>query len=341
MATLREYFEREAGELLDRLGALAAPTPAPGGAGELHRLARELRGAARLAREERVSRLARQVEVAAREAAALSTSLDVTLRAQIATTVADLRHLVAGVEPEATADARLSAALGRWPATDAATGAAGCDVGGFDAYAAREVAAIAAALGRAVDVLAEEPNDRDLLAAVLRRQRPLLGAAGLEALPIVAEALRAIEDVARIDALRDVKHRQDWLEAFRCARDLLTGAAAALASGAQPQPSAALDRLRTLHEELLEPHRQSANATPSAEAALPGPAGAGADGAESVPAATAEAEAVPVERLCYDDAGAIRRALELREAIEQAVGSDPLGAAAVDELFDLLRIARG
>jgi hypothetical protein len=212
MATLRGYFEREANELLDRLGEFAEPsTPATGGTAELYRVGRELRGAAQIAREDRVFQLARQVEHAARDAAARSSSLDAALRELVASTVADLRHLMAGRESEAEADARLSAALRRWPATRAVDGESGSSAGEFEALAPREIAAIAAAPERAL----------------------------------------------------------------------------------------------------------------------------------AAPEAAAEAEAVPVERLCYDDAGAIRRALELRETIERAVASDPDGAAAVEELFDLLRIARG
>jgi hypothetical protein len=219
MATLRGYFEREANELLDRLGEFAEPsTPATGGTAELYRVGRELRGAAQIAREDRVFQLARQVEHAARDAAARSSSLDAALRELVASTVADLRHLMAGRESEAEADARLSAALRRWPATRAVDGESGSSAGEFEALAPREIAAIAAAPERA----------------------------------------------------------------------------------------------------LAAPER-----------------------ALAAPEAAAEAEAVPVERLCYDDAGAIRRALELRETIERAVASDPDGAAAVEELFDLLRIARG
>jgi colicin import membrane protein len=226
MATLRGYFEREANELLDRLGEFAEPsTPATGGTAELYRVGRELRGAAQIAREDRVFQLARQVEHAARDAAARSSSLDAALRELVASTVADLRHLMAGRESEAEADARLSAALRRWPATRAVDGESGSSAGEFEALAPREIAAIAAAPERAL---------------------------------------------------------------------------------AAPERA------------LAAPER-----------------------ALAAPEAAAEAEAVPVERLCYDDAGAIRRALELRETIERAVASDPDGAAAVEELFDLLRIARG
>lgn len=47
---------------------------------------------------------------------------------------------------------------------------------------------------------------------------------------------------------------------------------------------------------------------------------------------------VDIETLCYRGEAALRRALELRPAIERAVRGDPTATAVVDELFDLIRL---
>jgi chemotaxis protein histidine kinase CheA len=49
-------------------------------------------------------------------------------------------------------------------------------------------------------------------------------------------------------------------------------------------------------------------------------------------------EVVPVERLEYQGAAAIERALSLREALEDAIVADEPAGPVLDELFDLIRL---
>lgn len=51
-----------------------------------------------------------------------------------------------------------------------------------------------------------------------------------------------------------------------------------------------------------------------------------------------EAEVVPIETLEYRGEAALERALELRSAIEAAVGPDASVGPVLDELFDLIRL---
>jgi len=116
---------------------------------------------------------------------------------------------------------------------------------------AREVAAVAETMDAAVTAFQSNPRDRDWLATVLRSQRALLGSAQIEATPVLAEALRAVEDLAVLIGQLDVPVKAEWLDIFRSARDVLRAAAALLDKGEVPAPVPALSRLRTLRDELL------------------------------------------------------------------------------------------
>jgi len=50
---------------------------------------------------------------------------------------------------------------------------------------------------------------------------------------------------------------------------------------------------------------------------------------------------VPIEQLCYSGEPALRRALELREQLEKLAGDDSDAHAAVEEVFDLIRLGIG
>src|SRR5690606_17601367 len=124
----------------------------------------------------------------------------------------------------------------------------------FLEYAAHEVAAIASELDRSIAALTDDAMDREPLRAVLRRQRGLLGSARLDDIPVLAEALRAVEDLTSVIGKLDVPVRHEWLDVFRCARDVLAAAAPLLETGRQPDVTTALRRLRVLRHELLERH---------------------------------------------------------------------------------------
>jgi HPt (histidine-containing phosphotransfer) domain-containing protein len=432
MATLSEYFDTES---RDRLAEIErALDRQPLDPGELHRAARALRGSAQMAREERVFRASSALEAAARSlaASALSFSDDVAGRAR--ETIADLRALIEREEEDTQLEDRARSTVERWASMGvqvAALSAApaqqssGDGSSEFREFAAREVAGIADALDRGVQQLAAEPMDREQLRMILRRQRALLGAARLDEIPVVAEILRAVEDLTRVIAKLDVGVKQEWLDIYRVAREGLKATIEPLHRNEDPQPSHALSRLRHMREELLERYGtgeavsaahensglvQAAPMTePPAPVAMPEPdltsasddedggvlelgaddivatadgavdsdldddapdllaaaagamqraaaaaapvvaSAAGVAGAVSsvlgqvaeraADAAGADVDAVPIQDLFYRGDAAVARADELRAAINRVAAHDPEARDAVEELFDLIRIA--
>jgi len=259
MATLSEYFETEAREFLAQLDTSVANQGTPDAA-ELHRAVRGLRGTAQMAREDRVLRAVVPFEAVTRALAtnALSWSDDIAARTREA--VADLRALVERNEDENGLEARVDASIDRWResgvsvpgAMGSTPPSAGSESSEFRDFAAREVAGIADALDKGVQAMAAAPMDREPLKMILRRQRALLGAARLDEIPVVAEILRAIEDLTRVIAKLDVGVKQEWLDIYRVAREGLKGTIEPLQRDEDPQPSHALSRLRHMREELLE-----------------------------------------------------------------------------------------
>jgi hypothetical protein len=94
--------------------------------------------------------------------------------------------------------------------------------------------------------------DREPLKMILRRQRALLGAARLEEIPVVAEILRAVDDLTRVIAKLDIGVKREWLDIYRIAREGLRATIQPLQQDQDPKPSHALSRLRHMREELLE-----------------------------------------------------------------------------------------
>jgi chemotaxis protein histidine kinase CheA len=338
MPTLSEYYELEARAQLARLDELLDGGEPDGHA--LQRVARELRGVAQMARVERVQRAAQALEHAARALAGGDVSWDDDLRAAVRGAAGDLRVLVERSEPEHALDARLEQALARWrdaglelpgalPAAvrPAPTGAA------FRAYVADEVEAIAAVLEVAVRELAAEGMNREPLRSVLRRQRALLGSARLDDIPVVAEILRAVEDLTRVIVRLDVAVKQEWLDIFRIAHEGLRATVAPLRRDEDPGASNALARLRHMRAELIE--RYGTGDPVNTVAAGPD------SGAVPAAAAAAEAEAgVPIEELEYRGEAAVQRALELHAALQRGVPDIGALRAVLDELVDLVRLAR-
>jgi chemotaxis protein histidine kinase CheA len=387
MTTLSEYFERRGREMLLQLDQQLQQLPMQD-VGALHRVVRELRGTAQMAREERVTRAVAAFESVVRGIAhnALTWSDDIARRAR--ETAADLRVLVEHSANDDELDTRADAVVARWadgapalgPTAPASDQSAGSE---FREFVAREVAAIADALESGVKQLTAAPMDRQPLRSILQRQRALLGAARLDEVPVVAEILRAVEDLTRVIVKLDVGVKEEWLDIYRVARDGLRNSAAELEQGHEPQPSNALRRIRHLREELLE--RYGAGEIVSAAAASAGlvPATAvnvppehvdpepsahidseltqhGADEPpellldepfengpdeldddDDVDAIVEQEDELPIDDLVYSGDAALERALALREVVDRATAHDPVARDVVDELFDLIRLARG
>jgi chemotaxis protein histidine kinase CheA len=261
MATLSEYFDTEARDWLVEIDRALSRRPAPDPA-ELLRAARALRGTAQMAREERVFGAAGALEAAARALASSAVGWGDEFAGRAQQTLDDLRALVARQDDEESLDSRVVQTVTRWsemgvriagPIATAADSAAGAGAAAeFREFAAREVSAIADALDSGVQQLAAEPMDREPLRMILRRQRALLGSARLDDIPVVAEILRAVEDLTRVIAKLDVGVKQEWLDIYRVAREGLKATVEPLYRNEDPEPSHALSRLRHMREELLE-----------------------------------------------------------------------------------------
>jgi len=397
MTTLAEFFEREAGASLQRLRALAGSSAPDRPA--VHRAARTLRGSAQMAREERVYRAALALETALKPAAAGNAAgngaWSEPLLGCVRAAIEDLAVLVEGSDPSPELDGRLRASLERWqaagvelpaPAVGRRSTAETADgMREFRAYAAREVDGIAEALDQGMRALRVNPMDRDALKAILRRQRALRGAARLEEIPVVAEILRAVEDLSRVVAKLDVGVKQEWFDVYRAAREGLAAAIPALGDDRDPQPSSGLARLRHLRTELLGRYGTADGPGPGAPAAAASPVVGVSRGAMAPPAAmapraapaapagaaspvvgvspaamapfagaaspvvaasparpaTSEPAPVPIAELEYHGQEALRRALTLRQGLEDALGDDPAARELLEELFDLIRLGLG
>jgi chemotaxis protein histidine kinase CheA len=261
MVTLTEYFETEARERLAELERGLRRHPHEPDA--LHRAARAVRGAAQIARETRVCRAAGALEAAMKAASAGDLAWSDAVAAHARATLDDIAWLLDHADDEDARDARVDGVVRRW--TDAGVRVAPHVTGSFaeaaaDAaasrefreFAAREVAAIADALDAGLQQLGERPTDREPLRTILLRQRALLGAARLDELPVVAEILRAVQDLTRVIARLDVAVKREWLEIFRIARDALRGTLGPLQRHEVPPVTHPVSRLRHMRGELLQ-----------------------------------------------------------------------------------------
>jgi chemotaxis protein histidine kinase CheA len=308
-----------------------------------------------MAREDRVYRAAVGLESAARALAAGTLAWSEDLSSRVRRTLEDIDALVQGAEQDDAADGRLRRTLDRWKEIgimlpdESGPSAQPAQVSEasrqFRQFAAHEVAGIIAEMEISLETLAGDPRNRDPLKAILRRQRAMLGAARLEEIPVVAEALRATEDMTRLIAKLNIPVKEEWLAVFRTARDVLKSALEPLQKGEIPGSTPALSKLRVLRQELLERFGEGEalnTASPQAQAKAQAQAFAQAQALAPqtpAPAPATQAEGVvPIEQLQYSGEKALRRALELQSKLEEIAGSDSRARESVDEVFDLIRL---
>jgi len=324
MTTTRlvEWFEKEAAGYLatieqeaGRIGsgeADASPEPLVAA----QSAARALAGSARLANARWLQRAASTFERALRRTAVQPGSAP-RLAEDMRLTVDDLRYLLDASEPDDARDARVEVVAARWeeaggytaeqPAPDGGTA-------GFTAFVIAEVTAIGDTMEQGITAFNENPASREWLGAILRSQRALLGSVRLDAIPVIAEALRAVEDLCQLIVSLDVPVKSEWLDVFRSAREVLRSAVAAIEEGGEPGQTPALSRLRTLREELLARYGERV-AAQAAEAPVE-------------PETTKPAPEHPVDPR--------QRAVVLRAEIAQALGDQTEPRLALDELYGLL-----
>ena len=355
MATLRDFFTTEAADYLAQLSAAVQQLDTGGGdANELHRQVRGLRGSAQMAREDRVYRAVLGLEAAARSVAVGMLKWTEDVSSRIRRTLEDVDALVKGGEADDVADSRLQRALDRWrdvgvdvpTQTAAPTGAAQVSEASkqFRQFAAHEVSGVINEMDVSMEALIADPRTRDPLKAILRRQRALLGSARLQEIGVVAEALRATEDMTKVIAKLNVPVKEEWMAVFRSAREVLKASVEPLQRGETPGPTPALSKLRTLRQELLDRYGEG-EAVSVADASPPPAQPVRAPAAPQVaapvlptPVPAPENGIMPIDTLLYSGQRALNRALELQPEIERVAGDDPQAREKVSELFDLIRL---
>jgi hypothetical protein len=322
---LRTYFEKEAaGYISDLERAVQSSDPV----GLLHASARALSGAARLAGEDRVQRAAEALDRAMR-AASDDADPPADLARRIEQSVIDLRMLMAAAGADEMLDAHADAVVARWTADATHDSAVPDETDGqtFDVFVMNEADSIADAMDHGIAVFAEDATNREWLGAILRSQRALLGSVRLNGIPILSEALTAVEDLSELIVRLDVPVKSEWLDVFRSARDVLRSAADSLRQGEEPAPTHALSRLRTLREELVDRYGDRVAVTSGSAQDVELDSG-------SLVAGRAHGEHEGGQ--ADPDEDPRQRAAVLRRRIADAIGSDTEAARALADLYALL-----
>lgn len=331
MVTLGEYFEAEARDQLAELDRRMHRMPVPDTAA-LHRAVRALRGAARIAREDRIHRAAAIFEAALKAVSAGSLAWTDDIAGRARATIDDLNALLERGGGEDHLESRVDQTIQRWSSIgvqlppagnrERVAGETASAAREFREFAAREVASIAEALDAALEQLAESPMDREPLRTILLRQRALLGAARLDELPVVAEILRAVEDLTAVIGRLDIAVKREWLDVFRIARDGLRSAVPPLQGEQDPPMTHSLSRLRHMREELL--YRYG-----------PGESGAGRDAATAPPPSPFEFATRPAA------APTALQAAAPAEAPAAVPAATPAHDAGAEPIFELVTESSG
>lgn len=321
MTTTRlvEWFEKEAGSWLSGLERDAEGLGAePLALNAMRAAARALAGAARLAGEDRMYRAAAAMDAGLRAANPQPGTVDRTAE-DVRLSVADMRFLLEERASDEALDARVQVIAARWADVPSDDVEAEPEEHSEDyaSFVVREASGVADAMDSGIAAFGENPTNREWLGAILRRQRALLGSARVDEIPVLAETLRAVEDLCELIVRLGVPVKSEWLDVFRCARDVLRSSASAITDGDEPGQTPALSRLRTLREELVARYGERA-ASQQVETAQP--------------AAQEPAEPEP-------PADPRQRAAVLRASIAHALGDAREPREALDELYGMLMSA--
>jgi chemotaxis protein histidine kinase CheA len=245
---MAEYFAMEAGEYLDRLGALVAADTAPASE-DLVRYSRALRGSALMANQPLIARAAAGLEAIAKALRENRRQWDAALGDRIRNAIAETRNLVrsAGSWDDDTTERaeRLAADLeslggvaspGRPRQTPVPSGVPGTDAG-VRAFVAREGALAASALDRAARALRTAPDGHEPLYAVLRRLQSLRGLAALTDLAPMPDMLESVERAVG-ELTRMFAPPPQVADVFEAAAQALARAAKDVAANGHPSPEA-------------------------------------------------------------------------------------------------------
>lgn len=251
--TLLEFFVEEAGDYLEKLRQALGASGAPD-AGELRRLARALRGSARMADQEAIVRAAAAVQGLADDLASGRRHWGTHTRHALESAVNEIREMIRSVEASTPdlahrADAltrRLGEATNPLPPSPK-------DRERFRRFLGTELRGLASEIGEALAVLERDPRNRDPLKKLLRRIRPLRGIEGVDQIPAVGAAVAAVEEVILRIADTSATVGPGHLVLFRRAQQALAEVATALIRGEEPGGSAVGGaEIEDLKEQILD-----------------------------------------------------------------------------------------
>ncbi len=251
--TLLEFFADEAGDYLNKLDKALSVSGEPN-ADELRRLARALRGSARMADQDAIAQAAGAVQALAQDLMAGERQWSAELRDSVAWALGEIRQLVDSVERQpAGAAERMDAViqrLGEWrpPAPPPPK-----DDERFRRYLGTELRGLASEIGDALGVLEHDPRNREPLKRLLRKIRPLRGIEGVDEIPPVGTALGAVEEVILRIADTSATVGPGHLALFRRTRQALENVATELIRGQAPEAATAAGvDIEDLKERVLE-----------------------------------------------------------------------------------------
>lgn len=256
--TLLEFFVDEATDYLDKLESAltASESPEPD---ELRRIARALRGSARLADQEAIARIGGTLQGVFEELTEGHRHWSPELRDMLEWAVSETRDLVDSVgAPPADLAQRVESVVRRLGKAPPPSPPPPSDDERFRRYLGTELRGLASDIGDSLGVLERDPRNREPLKKLLRRIRPLRGIEGIDDIPAVGPAVAAVEEVILRIADTSATVGPGHLVLFRRARQALDEVATHLIRGARPDPEQVGEaEIEVLREQVLEaPQRE-------------------------------------------------------------------------------------
>lgn len=251
--TLLEFFVDEATDYLEKLARTLGASETPE-ADELRRIARALRGSARLADQEAIARVGGALQGVFEELSAGHRHWSADLIATLNWALRETKDLIDSVgSPPPDLAQRVDSVVRRLGKTAPPAPPAPGDDERFRRYLGTELRSLASDIGDSLGVLERDPRNREPLKKLLRRIRPLRGIEGVDAIPAVGPAIAAVEEVILRIADTSATVGPGHLVLFRRARQALDEVATDLMRGASPDPERAGEaEIEDLKEQVLE-----------------------------------------------------------------------------------------
>jgi len=251
--TLLEFFVDEATDYLDKLGKALKASDTPDADG-LRRIARALRGSARLADQEAIARVGGALQGVFEDLAAGHRHWGTELKQSLEWSLAETRDLVNSVgSPPPDLSQRVDSIIRRLGKTEAPAPPSPRDDERFRRYLGTELRGLATDIGDSLGVLERDPRNREPLKKLLRRIRPLRGIEGVDNIPAVGSAVAAVEEVILRIADTSATVGPGHLVLFRRARQALDEVATQLMRGVTPDPEKVGEiEIEDLKDQVLE-----------------------------------------------------------------------------------------